>query len=118
MSYEYSDAELEALKRKRMEQMLAEVEEKRKRAEEEAAREAQRQSILRIILTPEARERLANVKLVRPELARAVEDYLISLYSSGQLRNVIGDETLRDILAEVDSKMRREVRIRVKRKGE
>lgn len=118
MSYEYSDEELEALKKKRMEQMLAEAEERQKRAEEEAAREAQRQSILRIILTPEARERLANVKLVRPELARAVEDYLIGLYSSGQLKGVIDDETLRGILAEVDSRMRREVRIRIRRKGE
>ena len=118
MSYEYSDEELEQLKRRRMEQLMAEAEERRRRAEEEAAREAQRQAILRAILTAEARERLSNVKLVRPELARAVEDYLIGLYSSGQLRGAIDDETLRDILAEVDSRIRRETRIRIRRKGE
>lgn len=118
MSYEYTDEELEQLKRRRMEQMLVEAEERRRRAEEEAAREAQRQAILRVILTPEARERLANVKLVKPELARAVEDYLINMYSSGQLGGVVDDDTLRGILATVDSKTRRELRIRVKRKGE
>jgi programmed cell death protein 5 len=118
MEYEYSDEELELLKRRKLEQMMLEAEERRKKAEEEAAREAQRQAILRAILTPEARERLANVKLVRPELARAVEDYLISLYSSGQLRGVIDDDTLRDILAEIDIRTRREIRIRFRRKGE
>ncbi len=118
MEYGYSDEELELLKRRKLEQMIVEAEEKRRRAEEEAAREAQRQAILRAILTPEARERLANVKLVKPELARAVEDYLISLFSSGQLKGVIDDNTLRDILAEIDIKTRREIRIRVKRKGE
>ncbi len=118
MSYEYSDEELELLKKRKMERMLAEAEERRRRAEEEAAREAQRQAILRVILTPKARERLANVKLVRPELARAVEDYLISMYSSGQVERVIDDDALRDILAAVDSKTRRELRITVKRKGE
>lgn len=118
MGSEYTDEELELLKRRRMERMLAEAEERRKRAEEEAAREAQRQAILRAILTPKARERLANVKLVRPELARAVEDYLISMYSSGQIQGVIDDDVLREILATVDSRTRRELRITVKRKGE
>jgi len=118
VEYEYSDEELELLKRRKMEQMIVEAEERKRRAEEEAAREAQRQAILRAILTPEARERLANVKLVKPELARAVEDYLISLFSSGQLKGVINDSTLRDILAEIDIRTRREIRIRIRRKGE
>ncbi|MCX8184814.1 MAG: DNA-binding protein [Sulfolobales archaeon] len=118
MSYGYTDEELEQLKRRKMEQLIAEAEERRRAAEEEAAREAQRQAVLRVILTPEARERLANVKLVKPELAKAVEDYLISAYTSGQLREVIDDNALRDILATLDSKTRRELKIRVKRKGE
>ncbi|MCX8208261.1 MAG: DNA-binding protein [Sulfolobales archaeon] len=118
MSYGYTDEELEQLKKRKLERMLAEAEERRRAAEEEAAREAQRQAILRVILTPEARERLANVKLVKPELARAVEDYLINMYTSGQLKDVIDDDTLRDILATLDSKTRRELRIRVRRKGE
>ncbi len=118
MSYEYSDEELELLKKRKMERMLAEAEERRRRAEEEAAREAQKQAILRTILTPKARERLANVKLVRPELARAVEDYLINMYSSGQIGGAIDDDVLRDILTAIDTKTRRELRITIKRKGE
>ena len=118
MEYGYSDEELELLKRRKLEQMMVEAEERRRRAEEEAAREAQRQAILRAILTSEARERLANVKLVKPELARTVEDYLISLFSSGQLKGVVDDGTLRNILAEIDIRTRREIKIRIKRKGE
>ncbi len=110
------DAELEELKRRRMEALLRKLEEQKKK-EEEMTREAQRQAILRRILTQRARERLANVKLVRPELATAVEDYLINLALSGQLRSQVDEPTLKEILIALDSKTRRDYRITIRRKS-
>ncbi len=112
---EYYDAELEEIKRRRMEALLRKQEEARRR-EEEAAREAQRQEILRRVMTPEARARLANVKLVKPELARAVEDYIINLALSGQLKELIDEEVLKEILYTVDVRTRREYKITFKEK--
>ena len=115
VSDEYYDEELEEIKRRRLEELMRRAQEA-KRREEELAREAQKQAILRRILTPEARERLANVRLVRPELAKAVEEYLINLALAGQIRERIDDEVLKQILAAIDSRSRRDVRIRIRGK--
>jgi len=117
MGYDYvSDEELEMIKRRKMAELLRRVEEERRRREEEMAREAQRQGILRMILSPKARERLSNLKLVKPELARAVEDQLIALALSGKLNHVISDEELKAILASIYERSRREIRIRIREK--
>ena len=115
VSDEYYDEELEEIKRRQLEELMRRAQEA-KRREEELAREAQKQAILRRILTPEARERLANVRLVRPELAKAVEEYLVNLALAGQIKGRIDDEALKQILAAIDSRSRRDVRIRIREK--
>ncbi|MEM2004804.1 MAG: DNA-binding protein [Zestosphaera sp.] len=110
MSNEYYDTDLEEIKRRQMEELLRRQEEARRR-EEEVAREAQRQEVLRRSMTPEARARLANVKLVKPELARAVEDYIINLALSGQLKEPVDDDMLREILYVIDTRTRRDYKI-------
>lgn len=112
---DYYDPELEELKRRQLEALMRKQEEE-KRKQEEIAKEAQRQEILRKVMTPEARARLTNVRLVRPELARVVEDYIINLALTGQLRTIIDDATLKQILYAIDSKSRREFKIRIREK--
>ena len=68
-------------------------------AAKEAHATAQKEQILRQLLSPEARLRLNNVKMVKPELAAAVENYLINLAAQGQARGQINDEQLKQILA-------------------
>ena len=67
-------------------------------AAKEAQATAQKDQILRQVLSPEARLRLNNVKMVKPELANAVENYLINLAAQGQARGQISDEQLKQIL--------------------
>ncbi len=110
------DEELERLKKKQLEELLRKQQEQERMKEEEMIREAQKQEILRKITTPEARARLNNVKLVRPELAKAVEDYIISLALSGRLNSVIDDDTLKQILYAIDSRTRREFKINIREK--
>ena len=95
------DPELEALRRKRMEDIQAQ--QTNQAAHEENARqfEMQKQSVLRQILTPEARDRLANIKLANPEQANMVEMQLIQIAQSGRLQSVITDAMLRDILQKI-----------------
>ena len=75
----YEDEELEALRQKKLAEMQEQQAASQMQEEQKAALEAQKQAILRQILTEEARQRLTNVKLVRPELAEAVEVRLIQL---------------------------------------
>ncbi len=67
-------------------------------AAKEAQATAQKDQILRQVLSPEARLRLNNVKMVKPELANAVENYLINLAAQGQASGQISDEQLKQIL--------------------
>ena len=69
------------------------------------------QSVLRQILTPEARERLARVRIAHPEEGSAVEQQLVMLAQSGRLNGVIDDATLQQILRKLLPD-RREIKIK------
>jgi programmed cell death protein 5 len=70
--------------------------EESKRREAEAA--AMRQRALMVLLDPAARQRLMNIRIVKPELAMAVENYLINAASTGRLNRALTDDELKQIL--------------------
>jgi programmed cell death protein 5 len=74
-------------------------------------RKMMREGTLRMALTSEARQRLANVKMVNPNLASSIEEYVIQLVSSGKLRTAIDDEQMKQMLAALQDK-KREIKIR------
>ncbi len=59
---------------------------------------AQKEIILKQLLSSDARLRLNNIKMVKPETASLVENYLINMASQGQLKSQISDEQLKQIL--------------------
>ena len=59
---------------------------------------AQKDMLLKQILSGEARLRLNNVKIVKPELANMVENYLLGLAAQGKAPGQITDEQLKQIL--------------------
>ena len=59
---------------------------------------AQKEIMLKQILSSEARLRLNNVKMVKPELANLVENYLIGLSTQGKTQGQITDDQLKQIL--------------------
>ena len=59
---------------------------------------AQKDLLLKQILSSEARLRLNNVKMVKPELATMVENYLLSLAAQGRSPSQITDVQLKQIL--------------------
>ena len=69
-----------------------------KKREAEAAAAAMRQRALMVLLEPPARQRLMNIKMVKPDLAATVENYLISAASTGRLNRSLTDEELKQIL--------------------
>lgn len=64
----------------------------------EAEINAQKEVILKQILDSQARMRLNNIKMVKPDLANMVENYLITMASQGKLGSKISDEQLKQIL--------------------
>jgi len=87
-------------------------EQPQKQPDKEASeRRMMREGMLRMALTSEARQRLANVKMVNPNLASSIEEYVIQLASSGKLRNAVDDEQVKQMLAALQEK-KREIKIR------
>ena len=104
------DEELDAIRRRKLqERQQAQV----RVAADQQYREqvqAQRQQVLRQILTPEARERLGRIELAYPELKESIENQLIALAQSGRVQRMIDDATLRQILERVIPR-KREIKI-------
>ncbi|HEC81124.1 MAG TPA: DNA-binding protein [Thermoplasmatales archaeon] len=108
------DDELDALKKKRLEELqrqlayqqaMEQQEEERERVQEE------RKKLLNLILTSEARSRLTRIKMARPEYAEAIENQLIILAQTGKIQQKITDQQLKDLLAQL-AQHKKDIRIR------
>jgi programmed cell death protein 5 len=60
--------------------------------------EEMKKQILNKILTKEAFERLARVRIANLQLASQAELYLLQLYQSGKIQEKITDDKLKDVL--------------------
>ncbi len=82
-------------------------------AEAKANVEAKKNALMRKILTPEARQRLQNVKLVKPDFAANIEMQLIQLAQSRKVSLPINDELLKKLLTQIQSQQtKRDISIR------
>jgi len=101
------DAELADIRRRKMERL------QRRSVEQEKAEqmEEQKQALLRVVLTQEARQRLANIKLVKPEFAEQLELQLIQIAQSGRVKLPINDYQLKEALVKLQPPVR-ETKIR------
>jgi programmed cell death protein 5 len=76
-----------------------------------------RQSILQQILEPGAADRLGRIRLVKESRATDVENRLIMLARSGQLRSKVTEEQLKELLNAVAETKEEEKIVISRRKG-
>ncbi|KAH7176334.1 PDCD5-related protein [Dactylonectria macrodidyma] len=122
------DAELEQIRKARLEQLKAQgggggggssgggssagQQEQQQQQQNEA-----RQHVLNQILHPEAADRLGRIRLVKEERANDVEDRLIMLAQSGQLRQKVTEAQLKDLLNAMSEKHEEEKIVVSRRKA-
>ena len=70
-------------------------------ADQDRQAKAAREQMLRLIFTSEARDRLNNLRMVKPDLAASVENQIFQLASSGRLRHQINDDELKQMLGQL-----------------
>lgn len=104
------DAELEELRRRKMSELQRQQQQQVAVEDQQKQVDTQKQAIMRQILTPEARDRLATLKMAYPEIVRSVEDQLIALLQAGRLNQQVDDATLKAILRRV-APQKREINI-------
>lgn len=72
--------------------------------------------MLNQILSPEAREKIANIRLVKPAKAEQVENYVINAARSGQLSEKITEEQLKDLLRTVTEQTQKQTKVTIMRR--
>ena len=108
---EYTDEELEILRQRRYSNLQRSAIEEQRQSEARKQLEEEKQAALKLILTPEARQRLTNIRMVKPEFAEQIESQLIQLAQTGRVKVPISDDQLKAALARLQSQ-RKEIRIR------
>jgi len=106
-----SDDELEEIRSRKLSELQRRVAEEQGNVQAQQQLELQKQALLRSILTPEARQRLANLKMVRPEFTSQLELQLIQLAQQGKIPIPLTDKQLKQILIQIQSH-KREIKIR------
>lgn len=106
-----SEEELEELRRRRLLQLQQQLSEQQHQAQMQQQIEKQKQTVLRRILTHAARQRLTNLKMVKPNFTEQLELELIQLAQQRRIGIPITDEQLKKILVQLQSQ-RRDIKIR------
>jgi len=105
------DYELEEIRRRKLLELQQRLLREQQEAEIRRQAELQKQALLRRILDPKARQRLTNLRMVKPEIVSQLEVQLIQLAQSGRVELPISDDLLKEILIRLQ-RGKREIRIR------
>ena len=97
-----SDEELDAIRQRK----LAALQERTVQEQQVSEAQSKKEALLRQILTPEARQRLTNVKMVKPQFAEQIEAQLIQLAASGRLKGRVDDDQLKTLLQQIQGRER------------
>ncbi|VVB59181.1 DNA-binding protein [uncultured archaeon] len=94
--------ELEELRKRRMQEYAAvqqqAIEQQAGLQQQAAELQAQLKMIMPQILSPVARQRIANIRVAKPDFAMQIELYLVQLFQAGQIKRPLTDAELRAIL--------------------
>lgn len=101
-----SDEELEELRKKRLSELHRQMAEEQRETRMQQQMEVQKENLLRTILSPEARQRLTNLKMVKPEFTEQLETQLIQLAQQGKIPVPLPDAQLKQILIQLQSRKR------------
>ncbi len=101
-----SDEELDAIRRKKLSAYQQRATDEQRQAQAEKEVEAQKEALLRQILSPEARQRLTNLKMVKKEFAEQLELQLIQTAQMGKLPIPLSDAQLKQILIQLQGRKR------------
>ena len=74
--------------------------------EKDSQLKAQKEMMLKQVLSADARLRLNNVRMVKPDLADLVENYILNLSVQGKISGQISDDQLKQILLSVQQPKR------------
>ncbi len=100
------DDELENIRKRKLLSMQNRVSDEQRQTAAEEKIEAQKQALLKQILSPEARQRLNNLKMVKADFTEQIELQLIQMAQMGKLPMPLSDAQLKQILLQLQTRKR------------
>ena len=100
------DEELDAIRRRKLSSYQQRASDEQRQAQAEKDIDAQKEALLRQILSPEARQRLTNLKMVKRDFTEQLELQIIQLAQMGKIPTPLSDAQLKQILIQLQSRKR------------
>jgi len=98
------EEELEELRKKKLEALQQQVAHQQIAEAQQEEFETRKYQIMRKILSQEGRQRLENIRIVKPEFAQQIELQLIQLAQAGRLRGPLSDADFKKLLEQLTGK--------------
>lgn len=104
--------DIDEIRRKRMQQLQQQQQAQQQSSEAESQEqmrrevESQKRQAMMQLLTPEARARLTNIRLTKPEFVDQIELQLIQLAQMGRVQSKITDDQLKELLRKLAGQKR------------
>ena len=97
------EEELERIKKRKLQELQQQALQQQLAEQQQKSYETKKYQSMRLILTHEARQRLENIRMVKPQFAEQVELQLIQLYQSGRLKGAapLQDNAFKKLLEQI-----------------
>ena len=100
-----NDEDLDEIRRRKLEELKQQAVQQQMAEVQEREFEAKKYQLMRKILSSEGRQRLENIRMVKPEFAEQIEIQLIQLFQAGKLRGAVPlpDKAFKNLLEQISS---------------
>lgn len=99
------DKKLEEIRKRKLEEIKQQAMQQsmQQNAGEEQQKEYNKKKyhLMRKVLSQEGRQRLENIRMVKPEFAEQIELQLIQLYNMGKIRGQLTDKAFKNLLEQI-----------------
>lgn len=100
-----NDEDLENIRRRKLEEIRQQAAQQQIAKSQQREFEEKKYLIMRNVLSQEARQRLENIRMVKPQFAEQIEVQLIQLFQSGRLKGAtpLPDKAFKKLLEQITS---------------
>jgi len=100
-----NDEELNNIRRRKLEELKQQATQQQIAEAQQKDFEAKKYQLMRKILSQEGRQRLENIRIVKPQFAEQIEIQLIQLFQTGKLRGAmpLPDNAFKKLLEQISS---------------
>jgi programmed cell death protein 5 len=100
-----NDEELENIRRRKLEELQQQAAQQQIAEAQQKEFEEKKYLLMRKILSQEGRQRLENIRIVKPQFAEQIEIQLIQLFQAGKLRGAtpLPDKAFKKLLEQISS---------------